>query len=136
MATPAANATRFHRRRLSPNPCQPSHPSKNGRNTPSAGFAISANPHNIPYEYQCRTRSDSASASVAHKIVAARSADSEVSQIHSNGIMMALGKSAHSHAAKLANPTPPTRFAAKKIGTHVAEEKRMFRKTAAKKARA
>jgi len=30
------------------------------------------------------------------------SADRDVSQIHSKGMMMALGKSAHSHAAELA----------------------------------
>src|ERR1700688_3562428 len=117
-------------------PWQASHPSKNGSSTPSAGFDISANPHNIPYPHQSRTRSDSASFSVAHKIVAAKSADSEVSQIHSNGIIMPLGKSAHSHAAKLATHNPPIRFPAKKTGTQAAEEKTIFIKTAAKKARA
>src|ERR1700688_5312467 len=116
-------------------PWQASHPSKNGSSTPSAGFDISANPHNIPYPHQSRTRSDSASCSVAHKIVAAKSADSEVSQIHSNGIIMPLGKSAHSHAARLATPNPPTRLPARKMGTQAAEEKRTFIETAAKKAR-
>src|ERR1700719_944367 len=103
---------------------------------PSAGLLISANPHNNPYAHQLSARSDSATANVAHKIVAARSADSDVSQIHAKGIMMAFGKSAHSHAARLAARTPPIRFPAKKIGTQAAEEKRIFIKTAAKKARA
>src|ERR1700719_5014306 len=102
---------------------------------PSAGLLISANPHNNPYAHQLSARSDSATANVAHKIVAARSADREVSQIHSKGIMIAFGKSAHSHAAKLATPKPPIRFPAKKTGTQAAEENKIFRKTAAKKAR-
>ncbi len=46
------------------------------------------------------------------------------------------GKSAQSHAAPAATPNPPIRFPAKKIGTQAAEENRMFKKTAAKKARA
>src|ERR1700688_860328 len=129
-------APRFNRRRFSPKPRQASHPSKNGSSTPSHGFVISVNPHNIPYPHQSRTRSDSARFSVAHKIVAAKSAESEVSQIHSNGIMMPLGKSAHSHAAKLATPNPPIRFPVKKTGTQAAEEKTIFIETAAKKARA
>src|ERR1700726_4928785 len=102
MVTPAVTATRFERKRLSQEPRWASHPSKNGSSAPSSGFVISENPHNNPYEPHSQTLSDSASASVAHKIVAARSADSEVSQIHTKGIIMAFGKSAHNQAAMLA----------------------------------
>jgi hypothetical protein len=49
--------------------------------------------------------------------------------------MMAGGKSAQSHAAKAAVPNPAIRFAAKKTGMQAAEEKMIFSKTAANKAR-
>src|SRR5271168_2456198 len=136
MITPAAKANRFDRKLLSPRPRNAAHPNKNGSSAPTAGFVISAKPHNTPYTPQSSHRSDSLNSKVAHKIKAASSADSDVSQIHSNGIITALGKTAHSHAAPAATPNPPIRFPAKKIGTQAAEEKRMLSATHAKKARA
>jgi hypothetical protein len=56
-----------------------------------------------------------------------------VSQTHSNGIITALGKSAHSQAAPLAAPTPLIRLLAKKTGMHTEAEKSAFRKIIAKK---
>src|SRR4029077_103568 len=108
----AASAALFHanRRPSQSRRAHPAQPNKNGRSAPSAGFVISAKPHNNPYTHQSRNRSDSASSSVAHKTVAAKSADREVSQIHSNGIKTPFGKSAHSHAPPLATPSPLMRF--------------------------
>src|SRR5208282_3605879 len=130
-----ASADRFHRARLSPLPRSVTQPNKKGSIAPSAGFVIKAKPHNTPYTAQSSHRSDSASSKVAHKIKAARSADKDVSQIHSNGIIIALGKTAQSHAAPAATPNPPTRLPAKKIGTQAAAEKSMLSATHAKKAR-
>jgi len=136
IATPAARPIRFHRAPLSPRPRNAAQPNKKGSKTPSAGFVISAKPHKTPYTPQSNHRSDSASSKVAHKISAAKSADSDVSQIHSNGIITALGKTAQSHAVPAPTPNPPIRFPAKKIGTQATEEKSMFSATQAKKARA
>src|ERR1700674_1309279 len=136
MATPTDSAPRFQRNLLSPRPRSTTQPNKNGSKAPSAGFVINAKPHNNPYTPQSSHRSDSVSSKVAHKINAAKSADNDVSQIHSNGIITALGKTAQSHAAPAATANPPICFPAKKIGTQATAEKRMFRKTAAKKARA
>src|SRR6202043_2443573 len=108
MAT--ASTTRFDRAAPSPHPRNTSHPNKNGSSTPRAGFVIKAKPHKTPYTPQSSQPSDSASSRVAHKIMAARSADSDVSQIHSNGIITPLGKTAHSHAAPAATPNPPILF--------------------------
>jgi hypothetical protein len=46
-------------------------------------------------------------------------------------MITALGNKAHNHAAALATPRPKIRLPAKKIGTHVAEEKTILRKSAA-----
>src|SRR5580700_2406079 len=87
------------------------HPRTKGSSEPSEGLVISAKPHSNPYPHHSRTRRDSATSSVAHSSVAARSAAREVSQIHSNGIITALGNSAHIQAAPVATPMPATRFA-------------------------
>src|SRR5580704_6747105 len=97
-----------------------------------AGLVSSAIPHKNPYRHQSRTRPDSFNASVAQSKMATKSADSDVSHIHSNGIMTAFGKRAHSHAAALATPNPAMRFPAQKIGTHAPAEKRMLRMSATK----
>src|SRR5580704_993744 len=133
---PAASATRFHRTSFPPRPRNSAHPSKNGRSTPRAGFVINARPHKTPYTPQSSHPSDSASSKVAHKIIAASSADSEVSQIHSNGIITPLGNPAHSHAAPAATPGPPILFPTKKSGTEAAPEKSTLSATQAKNARA
>src|SRR4029077_14272381 len=83
---------------------------------------------------QSRIRGESASSSVAHKSVAASSAERYVSQIHSKGTMMALGKRPQSQAAAAPTPRPATRLPTWKIGTHTNVEKRMFRKTRKKNA--
>src|SRR5580704_5787947 len=135
-ATPTASAPRFHRQRRSPRARSTTQPNKNGSKAPSAGFVSNTKPHNNPYTPQSSHCSDSVSSKVAHKINAAKSADNDVSQIHSNGIITALGKTAQSHAAPAATPNPPSRFPAKKIGTQAAEEKSMLSATHAKNARA
>src|SRR5205085_5687770 len=87
------------------------HHNKNGSNEPTDGFTINVKPHNKPYSSQLAIRdSRSASSSVAHTSAAARNAVSDVSQIHSNGIITALGNTAHSHAASAPAPTPSTRL--------------------------
>src|SRR4029077_18226323 len=85
-------------------------PRRNGSSEPSDGLVISVKPHSKPYAHQPRRRCDSESSRVAHSSDAPNSAASEVSQIHSNGIMTALGNNAQSHAAPLATPTPATFF--------------------------
>src|SRR5271156_990420 len=112
-ATPAASAARFHRARLPPRPRKAAHPNRNGKSAPSAGFVIKANPHKSPYAHQSPNCSDSASSSVAHRSAAPKNAASDVSQIHSNGISIAFGKSAQSQPAPLATPNPQIRSPAK-----------------------
>ncbi len=56
-----------------------------------------------------------------------------MSHTHSNGIITALGNSAHSQAAPLATPDPSIFLPAKKIGMHAADEKSALKKTTAKK---
>src|SRR5260370_36395406 len=79
--------------------------------------------------HESRRRSESANSNVAHKSVAASSAERDVSQIHSKGIMIAPGKRAQSHAATAPTPRLATRLPTWKIGMHTTVEKRMFRKT-------
>src|SRR5580704_13093402 len=136
MATPTAKPVRSHWTRPSTRLQSAAHPSKNGSSKPSAGFVINARPHKTPYTTQSNHFSDSASSKVSHKIKAASNAESDVSQIHSNGIITALGKTAQSHAAPAATPNPAIRLPTKKIGIQAAEEKRMLSATQAKKARA
>src|ERR1700734_2497660 len=107
-----------------------SHPSKNGSTAASVPLVISVKPHNKPYAHQSPARFDSSSARVAHKIVAASSAEREVSHIHWYGMMNPFGKSAQSHAAPAATPIPAMRLPARKIGTHASDEKIIFSETA------
>src|SRR5215467_712779 len=88
------------------------HPSKKGKSDPSEGFVISVKPQSKPYRHQSRQRPDSASFSVANRIVEASNAERDVSQTHSNGTITALGKMAQSHATPLATPVPAMRFPA------------------------
>src|SRR4249920_487189 len=98
----------------------------NGNIAPRAGFVSSDKPQSAPYPTKSGVRGDSASRNVAQSSVAANSAESEVSQIHSVGIRMPLGKIAHSHAALAAAVRPETRLPTKKIGKQASAEKMQF----------
>src|SRR5579863_2665526 len=78
----------------------------------SVALVINATPHRKPYAHQSRTRREPATLSVAHRIVAASRPDSEVSQIHWNGTIIAFGKTAQSHAAPAPTASPPIRLPA------------------------
>src|ERR1700733_14594642 len=131
IAIPSAMAGRASRARVSLWSRYAAQTNRNGSTLPSAGFVSRAKPQRTPYAHQSRTRRDSASAGIAHRIVAASRAVSDVSQIHWNGITIAFGKNAHNHAARLATALPAIRFPAKYIDTHVAAEKSMFSAAAA-----
>src|SRR5579885_1279441 len=66
---------------------QAAQPSKTGSAAPSAGLVINANPQSKPYNAQSRVRAELASFSVNQSNTDARSAESEASQIHPNGII-------------------------------------------------
>jgi len=68
--------------------------------------------HKIPYANQSRARFESATASVAHTIVAASNPEREVSQTHWNGMMAAFGKKAHIQAAPAPTATLAIRLPA------------------------
>ncbi len=86
-------------------------PSRKGNPASSVALVISATPHRIPYANQSRARFESATASVAHKIVAASNPEREVSQTHWNGMMAAFGKMAHIQAAPAPTAMPAIAFA-------------------------
>src|ERR1700678_1642132 len=106
IARPTASAGRDSSTEWCRIPRYAAHPSKKGNIEPNDGLVISAKPHSTPYPAQSRHRADSASSNVAHKMIAISNADSDVSQIHSYGSIIALGKIAHSPAAPLATPLP------------------------------
>src|SRR2546423_11627035 len=108
------------------------HPSKKGSNEPSAGLVSNDKPHSKPYRDQSRRREGSARRSVDQRSVAARRAESDVSQIHSKGTITALGKTAQSQAAAAPTATLATRLPAWKMGMHAAVEKKTLRNTHAK----
>lgn len=62
--------------------------------------------------------------------MAATRAESEVSQIHSNGMMMPLGKKAQIQAPRAATGIPGIRLPARKIGMQIKEEKTQLSKAA------
>src|SRR4029077_16930595 len=86
---------------------------KKGSSEPSEGFVISVKPQRRPYRHQSRLRLESATQSVAHRTMAARSAESDVSQIHSKGMTIPAGKIAQSEAASAPTRVPATRRPAK-----------------------
>src|SRR5271165_458271 len=86
------------------------HTSHGKNSEPSATFVSSENPHNNPYRHQSRRFSDSVTRSVAHSSRAASKAEREVSQIHSNGNIMAAGSRAQNHDAKAPVDNPPNRL--------------------------
>src|SRR5579863_148836 len=91
-------------------------PSNSGSSDRTAAFAIRITPQRSPYAPQSRARAEPATLSVAHTAVAPSSAESEVSQRLWKLSRIALGNTAHSHAAPPPiyepRPRPPTRLPA------------------------
>src|SRR6202008_3121478 len=102
-----------------------SQPSSNGSREISVTLVRSVTPHSTPYPTQSRHRSDFSIARVTQRMVAASNAATDASHILSNALRIVFGKKAQSHAPKAATP-PPTRLPAKKIGTQVKAEHKMF----------
>src|SRR6266404_5327980 len=78
---------------------------------------------------------DSEMHTVIQRRVVARRTEREVSQIHSNGIMIPAGRKTQSHAVATATAWPATWRARWKSGNVAAAEKSEFSRTAAKKLR-
>src|SRR5215471_16274624 len=106
---------------------------RNGSAIPRAGLASSAIPHSRPYAIHKSARGDSAASRVSQTRVTASKTESDVSQIHSNGISTPAGRKAQAHPAAAATPPPATRRAMAQRGTVATAENMAFSNTAAKK---
>src|ERR1700721_328326 len=92
IAIPTASAGRDSSTEWYRSPRYPAHPSKNGNIEPNDGLVIGAKPHRTPYPGPPPHPAEFPSPSVAQKMIAISNADSDVSQIHSYGSIIALGK--------------------------------------------
>src|SRR6516225_3476575 len=106
---------------------------RKGNTAPRAGLVSSDIPQSRPYTANANTVGRSGRTRVAQSNTAARNAESEVSQIHAYGKIIATGARAHSQQASTAVNFPHTRSPAENSGKQARAENNEFTNTAAQK---